>query len=49
MDLDRLQSSPIGQLVPIRGQDARHGDFAYFAYLPFALPDDAALRIACFR
>jgi len=43
MDLERLQRSPIGQLVPIRGNDARHGDFAYFAYLPSSLPDDLVL------
>lgn len=44
MDLERLRRSPIGELVPITGRDARHGDFAYFAYLPFALPADVTLE-----
>lgn len=40
MDLDALQASPIGQLVPIRGTDARTGDrYDYFAYLADPLPD----------
>ena len=30
--------------MPIQGQDARHGDFAYFAFLPSPLPDDLALE-----
>jgi Fic family protein len=44
MDIDRLGASPIGQLVPIQGHDARHGDFAYFAFLALPLPDDLNLR-----
>ena len=44
MDLDRLQNSPIGELVPITGRDVRHGDFAYFAYLPRPLPGDIELE-----
>jgi Fic family protein len=44
MDVDRLRLSPIGELVPIQGHDARHGHFAYFAYLPAPLPDDLALE-----
>jgi Fic family protein len=44
MDVDRLQRSPIGQLVPIHGRDARHGDFAYFAYMPDPLPGDLVLE-----
>lgn len=43
MDLERLNRSPVGELVPITGHDARHGDFAYFAYLPRPLPDDIDL------
>jgi Fic family protein len=46
LDLDRLNQSPIGRLVPIRGSDARHGDFAYFAYLPDPLPEDVTLASA---
>lgn len=46
MDLDALNASPIGQLVPVRGYDARHGDFAYFAYLPDPLPADVELESA---
>jgi Fic family protein len=44
MDLDRLGRSPVGRLVPIQGHDARHGDFAYFSFLPDSLPDDVALE-----
>ena len=44
MDLEHLQKSPSGALVPITGRDARHGDFAYFAYLPNALPGDVELE-----
>ena len=39
-----MHRSPIGELVPIRGHDARHGDFAYFAYLPQPLPNDPTLE-----
>jgi Fic family protein len=46
LDLDLLARSPIGQLVPITGQDARFGDFAYFAFLPDDLPDDVTLSSA---
>jgi Fic family protein len=44
MDLDRIRNSPVGELVPITGRDARHGDFAYFAFLPNPLPDDLHLQ-----
>lgn len=44
MDIDRLRQSPVGDLVPIRGSDARHGEFAYFAFLPMNLPDDLTLE-----
>jgi Fic family protein len=44
MDLNRIRNSPTGELVPITGQDARHGNFAYFAYLPNPLPDDVELE-----
>lgn len=46
VDVDRLAESPVGQLVPLHGRDARHGDFAYFAFLPQALPDDVHLASA---
>ena len=46
MDIETLGNSPVGQLVPIQGRDARHGDFAYFAYLPEPLPDDLTLQSA---
>ena len=39
-----MRQSPVGELVPITGRDARHGDFAYFAYLPHDLPDDVSLE-----
>jgi Fic family protein len=44
MDLERLQASSAGHLVPITGRDARHGDFAYFAFLPRPLPADVLLE-----
>lgn len=44
MDLERLRRSPVGELVPVTGRDARHGDFAYFAYLPSPLPPDVSLE-----
>lgn len=43
MDLDSLAASPVGSLVPITGTDARHGPFAYFAFLPTELPSDFSL------
>ncbi len=44
MDLEQLGRSPVGQLVPIQDQDARHGQFAYFAFLADPLPDDVDLQ-----
>jgi len=44
MDIDRLRRSPVGELVPIQGRDARYGNFAYFAFLPVPLPDDVVLE-----
>jgi Fic family protein len=49
VDLEQIRRAPIGQLVPITGRDARHGDFAYFAYLPAPLPDDVALESLTWR
>lgn len=46
MDVDRLSQSPVGQLVPVQGTDARHGPFAYFAFLPEPLPSDVSLSSA---
>jgi Fic family protein len=40
MDNERMGRSPIGQLVPIEGEDAGHGKFACSAYLPAELPQD---------
>lgn len=40
MDLDALEKSPIGRLVPISGTDGRTGrSYDYFAYLADPLPD----------
>lgn len=44
MDLEALSQSPIGALVPISGQDARWGEFSYFAYVPHPLPASIALQ-----
>lgn len=46
MDIEALGQSPVGQLVPLHGQDAHHGEFAYFAYLPAPLPSDVTLSSA---
>ncbi|HUY57763.1 MAG TPA: Fic family protein [Candidatus Micrarchaeaceae archaeon] len=46
MDIDRLSNSPVGKLVPVRGTDARHGNFAYFAFVADPLPSDVTLRSA---
>lgn len=46
MDILALGQSPVGSLVPLHGNDARHGEFAYFAYLPMPLPDDLTLESA---
>ena len=43
MNVDALDNSPIGRLVPIQGTDARYGDFACFAYLPDPLPSTVEL------
>ena len=43
MDIDALRASPIGSLVPISGQDARWGEFDYFAFVPAPLPPTVAL------
>jgi Fic family protein len=40
VDNEALGRSPIGQVVPIRGTDARFGPYACFAFLPSPLPDD---------
>ena len=46
MDVDLLAHSPVGQLVPVKGIDARHGPFASFAFLPAPLPPDVDLDSA---
>jgi Fic family protein len=46
MDVEALAQSPIGQLVPLQGHDARYGDFAYFAFLASPLPSDFTLSSA---
>src|SRR5688500_4558329 len=45
MDLEALQDSPIGQLVPIRGTDPRRDeDYEHNAFVPAPLPDEVELR-----
>jgi Fic family protein len=46
VDIDRLRRSPVGELVPVRGEDARFGRFAYFAFLAAPLPPDVQLTSA---
>lgn len=41
VDHEQLRLSPIGQLVPISGNDARYGPYACFAYLPEPLPRES--------
>ncbi|MCA0331518.1 MAG: Fic family protein [Candidatus Nanopelagicales bacterium] len=43
MDLDSIQDSPVGQLVPIQGHDARLREFSHFAFLPDPLPETVQL------
>jgi Fic family protein len=44
VDLDRLQASPIGRVIPITGPDpATHEIIAVHAYLPAPLPRDLTL------
>lgn len=39
MDLSQFSSSSAGELITIRGSDARHGDWDHKAFLPESLPD----------
>jgi Fic family protein len=39
MDSDLLAATPVGQLVPIQGTDARFGPYACFAFFPAPLPE----------
>jgi len=43
-----LADSPIGQLVPVQGSDARYGPYACFAYLPAVLPETLDLTMPTF-
>lgn len=49
MDDDLLARSLIGQLLPVRGTDARFGPYACFAYLPTDLPHDVSLEMATIK
>lgn len=44
MDVDLLRNSPVGQLIPIEGSDARGKPFSHFAFLPDNLPDTLQLQ-----
>jgi Fic family protein len=46
VDHDLLGKSPVGQLVPIQGTDARYGPYACFAFFPEPLPEELALSMA---
>lgn len=39
MDAEELMRSPVGQLVPVAGDDFRYGPYACFAFLPMPLSD----------
>jgi len=43
VDLDALQRSPIGRLVPIQGTDEYLREYSYFAYLPDPVPTEISL------
>jgi Fic family protein len=46
MDVEALRKSPIGEIVPISGQDARRGPFSHFAYVPNPMPESVPLSEA---
>jgi Fic family protein len=49
MDVDKLHGSPIGQLVPISGYDARSVEkYEYFAFVPDPLPAEINLDAATY-
>jgi Fic family protein len=43
VDLEALQGSPLGQLVPIQGTDEYLREYSYFAFLPAPLPTQVEL------
>ncbi len=43
MDLEDLRRSPVGELIPISGEDARWGPYSYFAFMPSPLPEHVPL------
>lgn len=50
MDLQRLEASPVGRLVPISGTDpVRRRDFSHKAFVPHPLPQDVALTAATYK
>lgn len=47
MKIERFQSSPVGDLVPIHGSDPRFGGtYDHWAFVPHPLPDDTELASA---
>lgn len=46
MDLEALRNSPIGTIVPIKGTDAKRGEYEYYAYSPEPLPESVSLSSA---
>src|SRR5918996_6551879 len=48
MDVEALQGSPIGRIIPVSGQDARRGPFSHFAFVPSPLPESVPLNEAAF-
>ena len=46
MDLEALRRSPVGELVPITGEDSRTGPYSFFAFMPAPLPDHVSLSDA---
>ncbi len=43
MDVEALERSPVGRLVPISGNDARWGPFSSYAFVPDPLPPTVPL------
>lgn len=49
MDVEKMQNSPVGQLVSISGQDPRFNEqYEYFAYVPDPLPRELTLDAATY-
>lgn len=46
MNVEELRESPIGDLVPISGQDENLNEYSHYAFVPHPLPDTVELQTA---